>query len=44
MIIRLVLPAPTAGATKGDGWDLELKPGWELVPGERKGDVTLLKK
>jgi hypothetical protein len=44
MIIRLVLPAPTAGATKGDGWDLELKPGWELVPGERKGDVTLSKK
>lgn len=44
MITRLVLPAPVAGATKGDGWEMELKPGWEMVAGERKGDVTLAKK
>jgi hypothetical protein len=44
MITRLVLPAPAAGATKGDGWELNLKPGWELVPGERSGDVMLAKK
>lgn len=26
---------------KGDGWTLELKAGWKLVPGSRKGDFTL---
>jgi hypothetical protein len=44
MITRLVLPAPAAGATKGDGWEMNLKPGWELVPAERKGDVTIQKR
>jgi hypothetical protein len=43
-IARLVLPAPAAGATKGEGWEMNLKSGWVLVPGERSGDVTLVKK
>jgi hypothetical protein len=35
--------APTIiGATlEGDGWTLELKPNWNVVPAERKGDFTL---
>ena len=24
----------------GDGWILELAPGWEIVPGERAGDLV----
>jgi len=35
-------PATTTGSSiKGDGWTLELKPGWKLVPGSRQGDLTL---
>jgi len=26
---------------KGDGWTLELKPDWKIVPGSREGDFTL---
>jgi hypothetical protein len=26
---------------KGDGWALDLKPGWKLIVGGRKGDFTL---
>jgi hypothetical protein len=26
---------------KGDGWTLELKPGWSFKPGPRPGDLTL---
>jgi hypothetical protein len=26
---------------QGDGWTLELNPGWTLIPGERKGDYRL---
>ena len=44
MITRLVVPAPAVGGTKGDGWEMNLKPGWQIVSGERKGDVTLAKK
>jgi hypothetical protein len=43
MIVRVVVPAPTAGATRGDGWELELKPGWKLAPGARPGDLTVQK-
>jgi hypothetical protein len=28
---------------RGDGWRLTLKPGWEIVPGERAGDSTLVR-
>lgn len=26
---------------QGDGWKLELEPGWQLVPGVRVGDWVL---
>ena len=29
---------------KGEGWSLELTSGWEVVPGDRPGDVTIRKK
>ncbi|MCA9768462.1 MAG: hypothetical protein KC485_06580, partial [Gemmatimonadetes bacterium] len=38
----------TAGMTRdgelkliGQGWTLELKPGWEVVPGPRAGDLEV---
>ena len=35
-------PAKTSGMRiEGDGWTLELKPGWKLVPGPRQGDLML---
>jgi hypothetical protein len=40
----LVVPAPTSPAGSsiaGDGWTLELKPGWKIVPAARNGDYTL---
>lgn len=40
----VVITAPTDGSAspvKGDGWTLELKPGWKLAPGARKGDYVL---
>ncbi|MFY9938130.1 MAG: hypothetical protein WAK33_14725 [Silvibacterium sp.] len=40
----VVITAPTAttgSPIKGDGWTLELKPGWKLVPTTRKGDYLL---
>lgn len=39
----LFLVAPTkTTATSGDGWRLDLKPGWKIVPGKRSGDVLLI--
>jgi hypothetical protein len=40
----VVITAPTdasASPVKGDGWTLELKPGWKLAPDARKGDYVL---
>ena len=39
----VVVAAPSAskGSLVGDGWTLELKPGWKIVPGTRKGDFML---
>jgi hypothetical protein len=34
----------SARPLKGEGWTLELANGWEVVPGERPGDVTIRKK
>lgn len=45
-IVRARVPAPTdlsARPLKGEGWSLELTNGWEVVPGERAGDVTVRK-
>jgi hypothetical protein len=41
---RATVSAPADSKTlKGDGWELELKKGWRLVPGNRKGDLMLIK-
>jgi hypothetical protein len=36
--VIVAAPAGDAPPVKGDGWELELKPGWSLEPGEKKGD------
>jgi hypothetical protein len=42
--IYVAVPANTEGQLiEGDGWTLELKSGWSVIPGERKGDLTLRK-
>ena len=41
---KVVVPAPSdldARPLKGDGWTLELNPGWELRPAKRKGDFIV---
>jgi hypothetical protein len=46
-IVRARVPAPqdlSARPLKGEGWSLELANGWEVVPGERPGDITITKK
>jgi hypothetical protein len=41
--VIVVAPSVSAGSSlKGDGWTLELKPGWKIVPGARKGDFILV--
>jgi hypothetical protein len=45
-VARVYVPAPTdrnARPLQGDGWTLELAPGWTLRPTERKGDYALQK-
>jgi len=40
----LVVPAPASvegSRVSGDGWTLELEPGWKIVPASRPGDYTL---
>lgn len=34
---------PTGSPVQGEGWTLQLKPGWKLQPGARKGDLVLAK-
>lgn len=42
--IRVPAPKdPAARPLKGDGWTFDLKEGWAVVPGERKGDYELKK-
>ena len=41
-VIVVAPPTVTDGSIKGDGWTLELKPGWKIVPGARKGDFILV--
>ena len=46
-LIRARVPAPSdlsARPLKGEGWSLELTNGWEVVPSERAGDVTVRNK
>jgi hypothetical protein len=43
-LVRVQVPAPANPAgprVSGDGWQLELKPGWKLIPGQRPGDWTV---
>jgi len=43
-VMRVQVPAPPDGQKrplKGEGWTLELTPGWTLAPGPRPGDFTL---
>ena len=41
--VILVTPAASTGSSlKGNGWTLELKPAWKIVPGNRKGDFILV--
>lgn len=43
-VIRVQVPAPANAQErplKGDGWTLELTPGWTLAPGPRPGDFAL---
>ena len=45
-VVRARVPAPldrSARPLKGEGWSLELTNGWEVVPGERSGDVRIRK-
>ena len=34
---------PAARPLKGPGWQLDLRPGWRLEPGSRRGDFVLVK-
>jgi len=46
-IVRARVPAPpdlSSRPLKGEGWSLELANEWEVVPGERPGDVTIRKR
>lgn len=46
-LVKVTVGAPTHLQTQplqGDGWTLELKEGWQLASGERKGDYTIKKR
>jgi len=46
-LVRARVPAPvdlSARPLKGEGWSMELANGWEVVPGERPGDLKLRKR
>ncbi len=43
---RLIVPAPaeaTGTTITGSGWTLEIAPGWAIRPGERAGDLRLVR-
>jgi hypothetical protein len=43
-MMKVILSAPPDTSVRpvaGDGWVLQLKPGWMIKPGERKGDLVL---
>jgi len=45
-LIRARVPAPSdpsARPLKGEGWSLEIANGWEIVPGDRAGEVKIRK-
>ncbi len=43
-VVRAQVSAPAdADSLRGDGWRLDLKPGWKLEKGSRPGDWTVVK-
>jgi hypothetical protein len=40
-LLRVSAPASAGTPTSGDGWKLELNPGWRVVPAARAGDFEL---
>lgn len=40
--VSVAAPAAFGTPLSGDGWTLELKSNWKIVPAERKGDFTLV--
>lgn len=45
-VVRVQVPAPADAnrrPIKGDGWTLDLQEGWQVAPGDRKGDLVLKK-
>ncbi len=40
-VIVTATQSVTGNSIKGDGWSLDLKPGWKIVAAARKGDFTL---
>lgn len=40
--VRVAAPATLGAPLGGDGWTLELKSNWKIVPAARKGDFTLV--
>jgi hypothetical protein len=45
-IVRVQVPAPSdpnLRPLKGDGWTIEVRPGWTVAPASRAGDFTLKK-
>jgi hypothetical protein len=40
-VVFVQAPASAEPPLEGPGWSLNLKPGWSLVPGTRKGDYVL---
>jgi hypothetical protein len=39
--VSIAAPTTLGSTLKGDGWTLELKPNWSVVPAGRRGDFTL---
>jgi hypothetical protein len=41
--VIVVAPSVSEGSSlKGDGWTLQLTPGWKIIPGTRRGDFILI--
>jgi hypothetical protein len=40
-MMSVTVAAPKDGAASGEGWTLELKPGWRIAAGGRPGSYVL---
>lgn len=46
LVVRVQVPGPADASRRpviGEGWTLELHEGWQVAPGNRKGDLVLTK-